>query len=169
MVIFIILSIKAAFFFCFPRDHNFGSTMQPYVSQKSQVLFSGLFGGTFMCCTVQQDSGYSTGRLGSEWRFSYRVQPVWAVVMAVGCFLSQLWAAVHLRLCVCVGKTGYCCAADLKTNRLCRTRRAWHRTRGSFSFIYSLTIYSSVNVEAAQTSFWQSLTAEGKYGLGVKK
>lgn len=169
MVIFIILSIKAAFFFCFPRDHNFGSTMQPYVSQKSQVLlFSGLFGGTFMCCTVQQDSGYSTGRLGSEWRFSYRVQPVWAVVMAVGCFLSQLWAAVHLRLCVC-GEDRVLLCSRSKNKQALQNSKSMTQDQGSFSFIYSLTIYSSVNVEAAQTSFWQSLTAEGKYGLGVKK
>lgn len=95
MVIFIILSIKAAFFFCFHRDHNFESTMQPYVMEPktSSAVFRSFLGNfhVLSCATEQR-----LGRLGGEQRFSYREQPLFELLL----WLSVVFSASSEPRCV---------------------------------------------------------------------
>lgn len=159
---------QSCIFLLFSREHNFGSTMLPYVMEpkKPSAVFRSFLVDfhVLYCMTGQRLFGRATGKWVKA--LLQRAAPVGAVVMAVACFLS-LPEPRCVRDTVCVGKTGYCCGADLKTNRLRRTqRRAWHRT-----FIHSLSIYSF-----CQYGGWTNIvlmergwnTAGGKCGLGVK-
>lgn len=123
MVIFIILSIKAAFFFCFPRDHNFGSTMQPYVKEpkrSSAVFRSFLVDFHVLHCATGQ---WLVSREAGKWVEVF-LQRAARVSCCYGCrlFSQQLWAAVRLRNRVC-GKDKVLLCGRSKNKQA--QRRAW--------------------------------------------
>lgn len=109
---------SCVFSFVFTRTQFWVNNATLCNGAKKVKRFPAFFGGTFMCCTVHQDSGETRGWLGSERRFSSREQPLFELLL----WLTLVFSAssepqcetLSVCACVCVCKTGYCCKEDLK-------------------------------------------------------